>query len=256
MAISCYIRSFNEARTIKQVVEAAKQVADEVVLVDLLSTDDTVALAEAAGAKVHRQAWLGYGAQKTFAEAKCKHDWLLSIDADEVITPELAAEIRALFATGEPPHSVYAIRIVTAPPFGPPWWEFGVVKRDRLYDKRKLRMPDHAAWDQLKIPAGMKVGELKGPVLHYTIADVAQFSEKLNKVSSVHAREARLKPYWLVCLRVLLAPPLYFFRHYVTRGFWRGGLYGFAMACVLAHARWLKDVKMLEIHLAKHQQTR
>ena len=101
--ISCYIRAKNEARKIADVVRAVRPVVDEVVLVDSGSTDDTVALAEAEGARVVHQAWLGYGAQKRFAEEQCRNDWLLSLDADEVISPAFAAELNALFAASEPP---------------------------------------------------------------------------------------------------------------------------------------------------------
>lgn len=250
--LSCYIRTLNEARTITPVVEAALKVAAEVVVVDSLSSDQTAELAERAGARVIKQAWLGYGAQKRFAEDQCRHDWLLSLDADEVLSDTLIDSIKAVLAGGEPPLSVYEIEIVTAPPYGlKPWWKFGRVYRNRLYDRRKIRTPDHAAWDQLDIPPGMGVGKLKGAVLHYTISDIGHFSEKLNKVSGVHARESKLKPLWWVALRVVLAEPFYFFKHYVLRGLWRGGLWGYAVARVSAHGRWLKDAKMLEIHLQR-----
>jgi glycosyltransferase involved in cell wall biosynthesis len=257
LPISCYIRTLNEARTIASVVEAALPVVAEVIVVDSLSTDATAELAEKAGARVIKQAWLGYGAQKRFAEDQCKHDWLLSLDADEIFTPALEASLRALFAHGEPPLSVYEVEIVTAPPFGlKPWWNFGQVYRDRLYDRRKIRIPDHAAWDQLDVPADMKVGKLKGALLHPTISDIGHFTEKLNKVSGVHAREAKLKPFWLVALRVLFAQPFYFIRHYVLRGLWRGGLWGYIVARASAHGRWLKDAKMMEIHFQNRQARR
>src|SRR6201999_1034790 len=98
--ISCYIRAKNEERKIADVIRAVRLAVDEVVLIDSGSTDRTVALAEEAGARVVHQDWLGYGAQKRFAESQCKHDWLLALDADEVISPEFSEELRALFAAG------------------------------------------------------------------------------------------------------------------------------------------------------------
>ena len=100
--VSCYIRTLNEERLLGKVIAAVREVVDEVVVVDSGSTDATVAIAEAAGARVVHQAWLGNGCQKRFAEDRCRHDFLLDLDADEVVSAELGAAIRALFAAGRP----------------------------------------------------------------------------------------------------------------------------------------------------------
>src|SRR5512145_868710 len=110
--ISCYIRTLNEERKIGEVVAAARAVVDEVVVVDSGSTDATVAIAQAAGARVIHQEWLGNGRQKRFAEEQCRNDYLLDIDADEVVSPALAEEIRALFVAGPPPLSIYQLELV------------------------------------------------------------------------------------------------------------------------------------------------
>lgn len=245
--LSCYIRTLNEARRIAEVVTAARAVADEVVIVDSGSTDATVALATQAGARVIHQPWLGNGGQKRAGEEACRHDWLLDLDADEVITPQLAQEITTLFADGEPPRPVYALKMITAPPVGPPWWRFRHIWRNKLYDRRVIRMPDHKAWDQLQIPAGLTVGRLHSGFLHYAWSDLGHFSDKLNRVSGVRARESRMKPMWVLAIRIVLAPPIYFLKHYAVRGLWRAGLYGFAVSGISAHARWLRDVKMYEL---------
>lgn len=254
--ISAYVRTLNEARLITRVVEAARQVASEVVVIDSGSTDETAALAEKAGARVVRQPWLGNGKQKRFAEDQCANAWVLDLDADEVVTPEMAREIEAIFAKGEPAHRVYEMRLVTAPPIGEPWWTFALADRRKLYDKRAIRAPDHMAWDQFDVPSGMSVGKLKGVILHYSFRDLGHLMEKLNRVSGVRAKESKLKPFWMVALRVLFAHPFYFLKHFIGRGMWRGGLYGVALAGVSAQGRWLRDVKMLEIHLAQRQERR
>src|SRR5437762_10191690 len=114
--VSCYIRTLNEERLLGQVVAAAREVVDEVVIVDSGSKDATVAIAQAAGARVIHQEWLGNGRQKRFAEDQCRNDFVLDLDADEVVSPALAAEIRALFAAGPPPLPIYELRLVTVPP--------------------------------------------------------------------------------------------------------------------------------------------
>jgi len=244
--VSAFIRTRNEARMIGEVVRAAHLAADEVVVVDSGSTDDTVAIAEAAGARVVRQAWLGNGRQKRFAEDLCRHDWLLDLDADEVVTPALAAEIAALFAAGAPPRRVYRTPVAIAPPVGEPWVGFGGVIRHKLYDRRIVRAPDHEAWDQFDLPPGEPVGVLKAPILHYAFAGAAHLIDKLNRNSSTRARVLRPKPPPVLVLRILFGLPFYVGKRYVLDGLFRGGLYGFAFSMMSGFGRWLRDVKMYE----------
>jgi glycosyltransferase involved in cell wall biosynthesis len=246
--ISCYIRTLNEERRIRDVVRAAFQVADEVVLIDSGSTDATVAIAKEEGARVIAQPWLGNGRQKRVGEEAAIHDWLLDLDADEVVTPELAAEIRGAFEAG-PQFHVYELTLVIVPPFGEPWHNFKRAHRIKLYDKRHIRMPDHAAWDQFDVPRGEKVGKLRQPIMHFAFTGIEHVMAKLNRVSSVRARESKLKPLWNVSLRVVFGLPVYFLKEYFMHGLIRGGIYGFAFACAIAFGRWLRDVKMYERHL-------
>lgn len=231
---------------IADVVAAARLVADEVIVVDCGSTDETVALAQGAGARVIAQSWLGAGRQKRFAEEQCRHDWLLDLDADEIITPALAAEIAALFAVGEPTARVYRTPVAIAPPVGKPWIGFGGVIRHKLYDRRALRAPDHAAWDQFDIPAGEKTGALKAQILHYAFADTAHLIDKLNRNSSTRARELPLKPAPILVLRIFFGLPFYVLKRYLLDGLFRGGVYGFAFSMMSGFGRWLRDVKMFE----------
>lgn len=244
--LSAYIRTKNEARMIADVVRAALQVADEVVVVDSGSADNTINLAEEAGARVIRHAWEGFGRQKRVGEEACRHDWVLDLDADEIVTPDLAAEIAALFGNGEPPLPVYFTPTVFVPPFGEPWRGFGVQSRHKLYDRRRFRAPDHAAWDQFDIPRGVAKGRLKEPLLHYAFEDAGHLMAKLNSGSTTFARDAKQKPMALLVLRIFFGLPFYVAKRYFGDGFIRGGVYGFSFAMMAGFARWLRDVKMYE----------
>jgi len=249
-------RTLNEERLLGRVVAAVREVVDEIVVVDCGSTDATVAIAEAAGARVINQEWLGNGRQKRFAEDHCRHDFLLDLDADEVLSPALAAEIRALFSAGAPPLPVYELRLVTVPPVGKPWTNIAVAYRRKLYDRRVVRAPDHKAWDQFEVPAGVKVGRLTGDLLHYSFRDLAHLVEKLNRVSSVRARDGKQAGRAAVAARVLFAWPFYFLKHFVLRGHYRSGLYGIVLASIAANGRWQRDAKMYERILADREQAR
>ena len=244
--LSAFIRTKNEARMIGDVVRAALAVAGEVVVVDSGSTDDTVAIAEAAGARVVRQAWLGNGRQKRFAEDQCRHDWLLDLDADEMVTPMLAAEIAALFAAGAPPARIYRTPVAIAPPVGKPWIGFGGVIRCKLYDRRAVRAPDHEAWDQFDIPAGEPVGVLTAPILHYAFTDAGHLIDKLNRNSTTRATALAPKPLPVLILRIFFGLPFYVGKRYLLDGLFRGGVYGFAFSMMSGFGRWMRDVKMYE----------
>jgi glycosyltransferase involved in cell wall biosynthesis len=243
--VSCYIRTLNEERKIAEVIAAARSLVSEVVVVDSGSTDATVAIAGALGARVIRQEWLGNGCQKRFAEDQCRHDFLLDLDADEIVSPALADEIRALFRAGPPPHPVYELELVMVPPSGRPWHGFWLAHRTKLYDRRVVRAPDHRAWDQFEVPAGVRVGRLSAPLYHHSFRDLAHMVAKLNRVSTVRAIEAP-RSRLTAGLRVLFAFPAYFLKHYLMRGLFRAGVYGFALASILAYARWLRDAKTYE----------
>jgi glycosyltransferase involved in cell wall biosynthesis len=252
--VSCYIRTLNEERKIGEVVAAAREVVDEVVVVDSGSMDATVAIAQAAGARVIHQEWLGNGRQKRFAEDQCRNDYLLDLDADEILSPALREEIRALFKGGRTPLPINLLKLVMVTPTGKPWHGFWLAHRAKLYDRRVVRAPDHKAWDQFEIPAGVQVGRLSAPVFHHSYRDVAHLMAKLNRASSVRAAETRQRGRLAVGARVLFAFPVYFAKHYLQRGLFRAGIYGFALAGILAYGRWLRDAKMYEAMLLRGSQ--
>jgi glycosyltransferase involved in cell wall biosynthesis len=251
--VSCYIRTLNEEVRLGDVLAAVRDLVSEVVVVDCGSTDATVAIAQGAGARVIHQPWLGNGRQKRFAEDQCANDFVLDLDADEVVSPELAEEIRALFKDGPPPLPIYELELVTVPPAGKPWYGFCLAHRNKLYNRQVVRAPDHKAWDQFEVPVGAGVGRLSSPLLHYGFRDLAHLMAKHNRTSSVRATETRQRSRLGAGLRVLFALPIYFVKHYLQRGLFRAGMYGFAVAGISAYGRWLRDAKMYEAILVARQ---
>lgn len=247
LPLSCYIRTLNESRNIDKVVRAALAVASEVIVIDAGSADDTATIAEAAGAKVIHNSWPGNGIQKRLGEDACRHDWLLDIDGDEVITPELAAAIRALFKNGEPSESVYQIKMVHAPQIGEPWWSFNPTWRRKLYDRRQHRMPAHRIWDQLDIPETARVVQLDGVILHYAFRDIAHVVSKFNGSSTARSQHCKRKSKIGLMLRLWFALPFYFAKQFFARGLWHAGTYGVIFSLTSAYGRWLRDAKMYEM---------
>ena len=238
--VSCYIRTFDEEARIGATVRAALAAAREVVVVDSGSGDGTVAVAEAAGARVISHEWIGYGHQKRIAEEACRHDWLLDLDADEVVTDGLATEIRALFADGAPGAAVYRVRLRYVDPSGRVWRKARAPRRNKLYDRRKVRQPAHGAWDQFQIPAGVRTGELREPLLHYTFDSVMQLARKQMDAETRIARALNIDRVPGVALKMYFGLPFFFIRSYLLRGRWREGRYGFLFAVITAYSHWYR----------------
>ncbi len=252
--LSCYIRTLNEAKRIGPVVKKAMETGAEVIVIDSGSSDQTREIAHAAGARVIENKWEGNGFQKRVGEDAATYGWLLDLDADEIISPELQGEIRDLFTNGEPEPGIFSIKLVTVPPVpkGAVWNKSNVMWFNKLYHKSVVRIPAHAAWDHFHVPENVKPRKLKGTLFHYSFRDIEQQMNKMNRVSTVRANETRLKPKWFLAIRILFAFPFYFFKKYIKHGMFRAGIYGFACAAVIASNRWLKDVKMYERHLGRN----
>ena len=249
--ISCYIRTLNEEARIGATVRAALNVAREVVVIDSGSNDGTVAVAEAEGARVIDQTWLGGGFQKRVGEDTCQHDWLLDLDADELLSEELGREIRDIFAEGEPDADVYRLALVTVDPAGRVWRKSRASRRAKLYDRRKIRMPAHGAWDQFRIPAGLRVRRLGGPLLHYAFDDIAHLSRKQGSAMVRRVRYLDQPQPTSTVLKVYLGLPYFFFRNYVLRSRWKEGGYGFLFSLTTAYNHWLRYAMIHERRLKR-----
>ncbi|MES9966728.1 MAG: glycosyltransferase family 2 protein [Sedimenticola sp.] len=250
LPLSVFIISLNEQRCIGQVIDSVEGLADEVIVVDCGSTDKTCEIAEEKGTRVVFNEWPGYGQQKRFAEEQCKNRWLLNLDADEVLSPELAGEIRSLFSRGEPEKSMYSMKVTTVYAFDNSPRMFSEYNNViRLYDKEVVRFPDHPTWDAITPPDGMAAGQLEAPCLHYSSPGLDHYVSKFNRYTTLQADKQKRKSYWLLSLRLLFGFPIDFFKAYILKRHIFGGMYGFILSVSHAYSRFLKYAKMLERHL-------
>jgi len=182
MKLSIAILAMNEAENLRRTLPSVAW-ADELILVDSGSTDGTIEIAKEFGAKVHSEPWKGYGPQMNSAIDKCTGEWVFSLDADEVLTPELQASIQTLLA-GKPEFDAYWVprrnRI-----FGR-WMRFGGQYPDyklRLFRQGTARLPEDTEPHATPKWAGPK-GKLSGDLLHYQYPTVALYVEHMNRYSS------------------------------------------------------------------------
>jgi len=181
--LSIAIMACNEEANIGRTLASVKW-ADEIVVVDSGSTDNTVKIAESYGARVIYEPWKGFGAQMNSALDHCRNEWLFSLDADEEMTPELAEEIQTLLA-GEPRYAGYFVPRLNLI-FGR-WIRHGGFYPDRklrLFRKGTARLPEDAdphATPKTTVPTG----KLKHDLLHYQYPTFAEYIEHMDRYSTV-----------------------------------------------------------------------
>ena len=233
----------NEADRIAKCIEAVSRVVDEIVVVDSGSNDDTCEIAKSLGARLFFRAWDGYGPQKRFAEDCASYDWILNLDADEVLTPELAAEISKLM-TSAPPLKAYRFRQVTVYPNAkqPRLWA-DAHNYVRLYDRRAVRFRESLVHDTVDL-AGHEAGQLRNSAWHYSWRTLDHVRRKLDLYTDLQARELK-KSRAEVLLRLPFEYPILFARYYLLRRHFTGGLYGVKAAHTFATGRTMRLVKFL-----------
>lgn len=218
--------------------------ADEIVVVDSGSSDDTVALARRYGARVIHRDWLGFGAQKQFAVTQAAHDWVLCLDADERVSPELQASIEAVLVA--PDRCAY--RFPRCNRFlgrylrhgeGYPDWSL------RLFDRRHGHWSDDAVHEKVVVTG--EVGTLPGDLLHESAETLATYLAKQNRYTSLAAEEAVGRGRRANAAKIVLSPLLRFIKFYLLRGGFLDGLPGLVHVSIGCFNSFSKYAKMLEL---------
>lgn len=234
----------NEAANIAAALESIRW-ADEIIVVDAESTDDTVAIARRYTDRVIVRPWPGYVDQKNFAAEQASHDWILSLDADERVSPALSDEIRALLASG-PRAAGYRIPRVT---FHLGRWirstDWYPDYQLRLYDRRRARWTGRLVHESVR--ADGPVERLRGELQHYAYRDIAHHLQTMDRYSTLAARqmfEDGRRARWV---DIAVTPRLTFLRNYVLRGGFRDGIPGLVISVMNGYYVALKFAKLWEL---------
>lgn len=243
MSISAILITKNAGATIRRCLESVAW-ADEIVVVDSGSTDDTHAVCRELGAKLAvTDDWPGFGPQKNRALDAATGDWVFSIDADEWVTPELRDEILAVTGNAE-----------TAPAYAVPrrssfcgrwmkhsgWWPDPVI---RLFRRDAARFSDDQAHERLVVNG--TIGRLKQPLLHEAISDLDQMVGKMNLYSTASARSLHARGRRASLWTALLHGGWAFFRTYVLRAGFLDGREGLMLAIANAEGSYYRYVKLM-----------
>ena len=241
--LSVVVITRNEAANVRAALESVRW-ADELVVVDSGSTDETVCIARRIANRVTRHAWEGYGAQKNFASGLATHDWILSLDADERVSPALAREIRALLAA-EPTARGYRLPRVTR--YLGRWVRSTDWYPDlqlRLYDRRAARWNDRLVHESVAVDG--PVGRLQGELEHHAYRDISHHLQTIDRYTTLAARQMLREGRRAEWVDLTVRPPAAFLRNYVVRRGLRDGAPGLIVSLLNAGYVFLKFAKLWE----------
>lgn len=240
----------NERANLRACVENVRAIADEIIVADSGSTDGTIEIARQLGCRVIEREYICSANFKNWAIPQASHPWVLVVDADERVTPELAGEILAALASPNPQDG-YRIAFRTyflGHELKHGGWSTGTSLR--LF-RRECRYQDVWVHADVIVPSG-RVGRFKHKFQHYTYWSIEQYFEKFNRYTSFAANDLAAKGRRPSLLRLLGRPPLNFFKFYILRGGFLDGLPGLLMATFSAHYAFVKYAK-LWAHVHGHQ---
>ncbi len=246
MAFSVVLITQNAAAQLAECL-ASVAFADEVVVVDTGSTDGTVPLAERYGARVVSKEWLGFGRQKQFAVEQAANDWVLCLDADERVSPELAASL--VREMGAPAAPVY--RMPRRNRFLGRWLRHGEGYPDlsaRLFDRRQARWSDDVVHE--KVLYTVTPGLLQGDLLHESAEDIGRYLDKQNRYTMLAAAELHRRGQHAGMIELVFSPMLRFLKFYVLRLGFLDGLPGLVHISIGCMNSFMKYAKLVELRRA------
>ena len=244
-SLSTIVITLNEATNIAACLESVKW-AKEIIVVDAQSADDTVSQGKKFTDKVFVKPWEGYTAAKSFALSQCTQEWVLWIDADERVTPELRDEIIVKLNANPSEAGFYVPRLAN---FLGRWirhggWYPGYVLR--LF-RREQALFDRDQHVHEQVTVNGPTVKLSNHLLHYTDPNLEHYLNKLNRYTSLAAEELYRRGKRFHLWDLLFRPPWFFFRMYFLKVGFLDGVHGFVLACFSAVHVMAKYAKLWEM---------
>lgn len=250
MKISAVIIAFNEEDKIARAVESVKW-ADEILVIDSESTDQTREMAEASGARVIVKKWAGFSKQKQFAVDSALNDWIFSLDADEQVSDELKTEILKLKNPEKTPADGYKIarlsfylnRPIRHSGWYPDW-------QLRFFNRQKGRWKEVVVHESVTVEG--KVEKLPGDILHFSIEDAAHHHLMIGeRYAPLSAEQMFISGRKTTPFKIALIGFTTFFQTYFLKLGFLDGLAGFCIARFAAHHAFLKHLILWELQQKK-----
>jgi glycosyltransferase involved in cell wall biosynthesis len=244
--LSVVIITFNEEHNIERCIRSVREVADEIIVLDSFSTDQTVDVARSLGAIVHQEKFRGYIGQKNLAIQLASHDYVLSLDADEALDEKLAASI--LSVKNDFNHRAYRMNRCTN--YCGHFIRHGLWYPDpkiRLFDRRCARWGGMNPHDKIEIDHKFPVGKLDGDILHYSFTTPDDLVWQNNRLSSISAASLYANGRRSTWFKMLVNPAWAFFYGYICKLGFLDGTDGFTISVSTSYQSFLKYSKLYRL---------
>ena len=248
--LSVVIITFNEEKDIARCLGSVKSIADEILVVDSFSTDKTKEICASFGVRFIENKFEGHIQQKNFAAKQAAYNHVLSLDADEALSPELKQSI--IDAKNSFTADGYTFNRLNS--YCGQWIKHSAWypdKKLRLWNKRKGSWGGENPHDRFEMETNSVIKHLKGDLLHYTYHTVQQHVAQVGKFTDIGAQAAFNKGRKAPVIKIVLYPIWKFIRDYIFHAGFLDGFYGFVICIISAHATFIKYIKIRE--LLKHQ---
>lgn len=244
--ISVVLITFNEENKIKKTIEAVSSLTDDIIVIDSFSTDATKDICESLGVTFIQKTWAGYGSQKNAGHVYAKYDWILSIDADEVVSAELLQELTNLKFSSEKqvfniPFKTYFCNILVR--YGGWNPQFHI----RLFNKKYTEWDALAVHETLKLSADTDIVTLTGTIHHYSYDSLEDYTAKSEKYTDLFAQRLKERGKKSTWIKVYLSPAFTFIKEYFFKLGLLDGAMGFKIACLNYHYTKSKYSKLKKI---------
>jgi glycosyltransferase involved in cell wall biosynthesis len=252
--LSAVIITFNEEQNIERCLRSVKKVADEIIVLDSFSTDQTVNMARSLGAIVYQEKFRGYIGQKNRAIQLASHNYVLSLDADETLNEKLTASILVV----KKDFSCRAFRMNRCTNYCGHFIRHGLWYPDskiRLFDRRSARWGGMNPHDKIEVDQRINVGQLAGDILHYSFTIPDDLVWQNNRLSSIAAASLYTKGRRSSWFKMLVRPAWAFMNGYFFRLGFLDGFDGFTIAVQTSHQVFMKYNKLYRMQRMKTANT-
>lgn len=250
LKVTAYVITYNEEKKIKDCLESIKW-ADEIVVLDSFSTDRTVEICKEYADKVVQEKFEGFGKLRNTALAHTSNDWIFSLDSDERATEEIKNEILGLLAEGPKKDAYYVPRKTH---FMGKWirhcgW-YPDYRQPQFFNKKKMKYTEQLVHETYELDG--EIGYMKEHVLQFPFIDLDQYFEKMDRYSSLRAREMAKEGKKFSILNVIFNPIAMFVRMYIQKLGILDGRHGFILSLLYAYYTTLKYIKLWEKQESKN----
>lgn len=245
--LSVSIITFNEEKNIARCLDSVKDIANEIVVIDSLSTDNTENICKQYGVKFFSQKFLGYIEQKNFALDHCKYNYVLCLDADECLSPELIESIK-IAKNNHFNFDSYTMNRCSN--FCGKWIKYGSWYPDRklrLFNKQKGKWAGVNPHDKIEMQQGCSQKLLKGDLLHYSYYTIEEVLTQNNKFTTIQAKAMLQQGKRSNVFKLFVNPLVAFINGYIFKLGFLNGVDGFFIASTIAYHTMIKYYKLMRL---------